>query len=182
MRTPARLRVLSALVLVTGLALAWFGLAGLPTLADSGFLDQRPDAEHASDELIREHTRAMLDEGRQTFRFDTFGSETFFGDAIQLHRAIEGSRFGGVGGGLSPKAALALGLKVDMDQVPNEVLEDVAAGRVNLDDPAVTLALLKLNAVVGVTGEFNGAASTMTAASRRWAMWSTTTTISCILA
>jgi hypothetical protein len=154
MLDTTRLRVFSALLVMIGLALGALGLVGWPASAESGFLDERPDAGHANDELIRQHTRQLLDDGRQTFRFDTFGSETFFGDALQLHRAIEGARFGGVGAGLGPRAALALGLKVDMDQVPNDVLRDVAAGRVNLDDPAVTLALLRRNAVVGVTGSF----------------------------
>src|ERR671936_212037 len=53
----------------------------------------------------------MLEEGKQTFRYDTFGSEAFWGDQLKLHQAIEGSRAGGVGPGISPKQALALGLK-----------------------------------------------------------------------
>ena len=48
----------------------------------------------------------MIEEGMNTFRFDTFGDEAFWGDALQLHRAIAGSQFGGVGPGLSPRAAL----------------------------------------------------------------------------
>ena len=62
---------------------------------------------------------------------------------------------GGVGPGVSPKAALAAGLKVDVDALPRQVLRDLARGKVNLDDPAVTLELLKLDAVVGVTGFFD---------------------------
>jgi hypothetical protein len=60
----------------------------------------------------------MLDEGRRTFRYDTFGDETFWGDALQLHKAIEGEKHGGVGAGVSPKTALAVGLKVDVDALP----------------------------------------------------------------
>jgi hypothetical protein len=67
------------------------------------------------DKFIVKNSARMLEEGRETFRFDTFGDEAFWGDALQLHKAIEGSRFGGVGGGLSPAQALALGLKVDVD-------------------------------------------------------------------
>src|SRR5262250_1119567 len=96
----------------------------------------------------------MLAEGKQTFRFDTFGSEDFWGGSLKLHRAIEGERFGGVGPGVSPKKALALGLKVDAAAVPKEMADAIKAGKANLDDPAVTLALLKANAVVGVTGFF----------------------------
>src|SRR6185295_7100090 len=96
----------------------------------------------------------MLDEGKQTFRFDTFGDEAFWSDALQLHRAIEGANFGGVGPGVSPKTALAVGLKVDSDALPQSLVSQLKHGRVNLDDPATTLALLKLNAVVGVKGTF----------------------------
>jgi hypothetical protein len=62
---------------------------------------------------------------------------------------------GGVGPGLSPKAALAAGLKVDVDALPAALVARLEPGKVNLDDPAVTLALLELNAVVGVTGHLN---------------------------
>jgi hypothetical protein len=94
--------------------------------------------------------------GRDTFRFDTFGDEAFWGDTLKLHEAIEGSRFGGVGAGVSPKTALAVGLKVDVRALPGSLIAQLRRGAVNLDDPAVTLALLKLNAVVGLTGFFNG--------------------------
>lgn len=93
-------------------------------------------------------------EGRQIFRFDTFGDEAFWGDTIKLHEAIEGASLGGVGPGVSPKTALAVGLKVDIGALPQALIESLKAGQVNLDDPATTLALLKLNAVIGVTGFF----------------------------
>lgn len=107
------------------------------------------------DQTIDQNAERMLEQGRQTFRFDTFGDEAFWGDTIQLHRAIEGQKFGGVGPGVSPKTALAVGLKVDVNALPNELQEQIKAGAVNLDDPATTLALMKLNAVVGITGFFN---------------------------
>jgi hypothetical protein len=93
--------------------------------------------------------------GRNTFRFDTFGDEAFWGDALKLHQAIAGSANGGVGPGVSPKTALSVGLKVDADAIPAALAAQIKAGQVNLDDPATTLALLQLNAVVGVTGFFN---------------------------
>ncbi len=96
-----------------------------------------------------------IDQGRQTFRYDTFGDEAFWGDTLELHRAIEGSRLGGVGPGVSPRAALGVGLKVDVDALPSTVVDALRAGTVNLDDPAVTLQLLALNAVVGVKGFMN---------------------------
>jgi len=97
----------------------------------------------------------MLEDGRQIFRYDTFGSEAFWGDALQLHKAIAGAKNGGVGGGVSPKTALSVGLKVDADALPDALKQQIKDGKVDLDDPATTLALLKLKSVVGVTGIFD---------------------------
>jgi len=107
------------------------------------------------DRVIEDNSDTMLVDGRQTFRYDTFGDETFWGDQLRLHEAIEGAQNGGVGPGLSPRAALTEGLKVDVDAIPENVVNQIRQGRVNLDDPNVTLALLKFNAVVGVKGNFN---------------------------
>src|SRR4051812_31348834 len=107
------------------------------------------------DRAILANSQNSLADGRETFRFDTFGDEDFWGGTLQLHKAIEGARFGGVGAGVSPQTALALGLKVDVDALPSSLQEQLKHGRVDLKDPGVTLALLKLNAVVGVTGLFN---------------------------
>jgi hypothetical protein len=107
------------------------------------------------DRLIDNNAATMLDQGRKTFRFDTFGDEKFWGDTLMLHKAIEGQKLGGVGPGVSPKTALALGLKVDVDALPEKLIQQLKKGQVNLDDPAVTVALLKLNAVVGLTAFFN---------------------------
>jgi hypothetical protein len=107
------------------------------------------------DRQINDHAQRTVDQGRQIFRFDTFGSEAFFGDALQLHKAIAGAKNGGVGPGVSPKTALAVGLKVDVDALPKNLQAQIRAGKVNLDDPATTLALLQLNAVVGLTGKFD---------------------------
>jgi hypothetical protein len=98
----------------------------------------------------------LLDDGRYTFRFDTFGDEAFWGGTLGLHKAIEGAGLGGVGPGVSPNTALDLGLKVDVDALPPSLVNRLRRGRVNLDDPAVTLALLRLDAVVGVKGFFQG--------------------------
>src|SRR5579871_862232 len=121
-----------------------------------------PAPKNADAENAR-HAQAMLDEGKKTFRFDTFGSEAFWGDALQLHKAIAGEKNGGVGPGVSPKTALSVGLKVDADALPAALKKQLAAGKVNLDDPATTIALLKLNAVVGVTAfaEPNGSVKSM---------------------
>jgi hypothetical protein len=104
---------------------------------------------------IAGNARQMIEEGQKTFRFDTFGDEVFWGDQLQLHQAIAGAKNGGVGPGVSPKTALSVGLKVDMDALPTDLVEQVKANKVDLDDPATTLALLKLNAVVGLTGFFD---------------------------
>jgi hypothetical protein len=97
----------------------------------------------------------LFEQGKEVFRFDTFGDQAFWGGALQLHRAIEGEGLGGVGPGVSPRTALAVGLKVDSQALPSSLKQALRHGRVDLDDPATTLALLKLNAVVGLKGFFN---------------------------
>ena len=111
--------------------------------------------QHDFDDQIQSNAKRMLEEGKRTFRFDTFGSEDFWGSKLRLHEAIAGQKLGGVGNGVSPKTALSLGLKVDAAALPAELVAQIKAGKVDLDDPATTVALLKLNAVVGVTGLFN---------------------------
>src|SRR5262249_17435116 len=122
-----------------------------------------PAQSHARHEKLRNfdaqiaaNANEFLDDGRSTFRFDTFGDEAFWGGALQLHQAIKGSSLGGVGPGISPTAALTLGLKVDVDALPQPLINKLKQGKVNLDDPATTVALLKLNAVVGLQGFFQG--------------------------
>jgi hypothetical protein len=115
-----------------------------------------PQSGELSDVRLVENIARMIDEGKRTFRFDTFGDEAFWGDTLRLHEAIEGERLGGVGPGISPRDALRLGLKVDVDRLPASLVSQLRSRQVNLDDPAVTLALLRLQAVVGVTGFFNG--------------------------
>jgi hypothetical protein len=112
-------------------------------------------APSANDQTISNYAQQMLIQGKEIFRYDTFGDEAFWGDALHLHQAIAGEKQGGVGTGVSPKTALAVGLKVDVDALPASLVDQLKAGKVNLDDPATTLALLKLNSVVGVTGHFN---------------------------
>jgi hypothetical protein len=121
--------------------------------AASAAQSPRPNAPF--DTSITQHAQRMIDEGRRTFRYDTFGDEAFWGDQLQLHRAIVGQKLGGVGPGLSPKMALSLGLKVDSDAVPADLAAQIKAGKVDMNDPASTVALLKANAVVGVTAFLN---------------------------
>ena len=131
------------LCLVVGLAL---------TVLVQGGRSQSTSRDPTADNAVN-----LVTMGRQSFRFDTFGDQAFWGDALKLHQAIEGSGLGGVGPGVSPKLALTVGLKVDSDALPRNLFEQLQHGKVDLNDPAVTVALLKLNAVVGVTGVFDSA-------------------------
>src|SRR5690349_16689071 len=83
-------------------------------------------------------------DGKQIFRFDTFGDEQLWTNTLQLQNVLPG---------VSPRVALSVGLKVDADALPPGIIRAIKAGQVNLDDPAVTLELLKLNAVIGVIGK-----------------------------
>jgi hypothetical protein len=109
------------------------------------------------DKIIEQNSRVLFDQGRSTFRYDTFGDEAYWGDTLHLHDAIKGENLGGVGSGVSPQLALEVGLKVDVDALPDDVLEALKAGEVNLEDPATTVALLQLDSVVGVQGFFDDA-------------------------
>src|SRR5262249_28393075 len=134
-----------AFIVVTCMAAVW--TAAFVSAQDTqGSRDDRP----TSDDTIHANALDMFKRGRQTFRFDTFGDEHFWGDTLKLHQAIEGSRFGGVGPGVSPATALAVGLKVDAEALPDSLVDAIPNGRIDLNDPANTLALLNLNAVVGV--------------------------------
>jgi mono/diheme cytochrome c family protein len=88
---------------------------------------------------ITEPTDQELAEGQQIFRFDTFGDETFWTDTLRIHEVIQSA--------VSPLTALGVGLKVDADVLPPGTLETA-----DLNHPATTIALLKLNAVVGLQG------------------------------
>lgn len=109
------------------------------------------DAWNAS---IQKNASDMLDKGKAVFRFETFGNESFWTDKLQLHKAIADKGAGGIGEGLTPKAALDAGLKVDLDILPNVLREQIKEGKF-LDDVDATLALLKVNAVVGVVANFD---------------------------
>lgn len=131
----------------------FFVLAGLLILFGVGFAAAK--GFNPFDRLTEKNSQSLITEGKRTFRFDTFGDEAFWGDTLMLHQAIEGEKFGGVGPGVSPATALSVGLKVDVDALTKAQIRDLKANKINLNDPAVTLALLKENAVVGLTGFFN---------------------------
>ena len=88
--------------------------------------------------------QALLDQGKEIFRFDTFGDETFWTDTLKLHEVIRSA--------VDPTTALSVGLKVDAEALPASVVAGIRSGAISLKDPATTVALLKLNAVVGVKG------------------------------
>src|SRR5215467_16358569 len=83
-------------------------------------------------------------DGKSIFRFDTFGDEQLWTDTLQMQHALAS---------VTPRTALSVGLKIDSDALPPELIDAIKAGQVNLDDPAVTIQLLKLNAVIGVIGK-----------------------------
>ena len=148
-----RSKVSSAFMLLVGV------LAFVMTFAARAPAGTAPEAASRPaspfDGAIARNAHEMMEEGRQIFRFNTFGSEAFWGDALQLHKAIAGEKNGGVGAGVSPKTALSVGLKVDADALPGSLKQQLKDGKVDLEDSATTLALLKLNSVVGVTGFFD---------------------------
>jgi hypothetical protein len=96
-----------------------------------------PPVEPPSDEFLKE--------GREIFRHDTFGDETFWTDVLKMNEVIETA--------VDPLTAAGVGLKIDAAALPDEVVEGVLGGSIPLDDPQTTLALLSLDAVVGVKGE-----------------------------
>lgn len=108
------------------------------------------------DQAIVQNAVQSIEKGREIFRFDTFGDEAFWGDTLNLDATIAGAANGGIGPGLTPAQALGLGLKVDIDAIPQPLQNKLRRGEVNLNDPATTLALLQINSVVGVTGFFSG--------------------------
>ena len=138
-------------------------IAGGLMLAAAGLGVTTPREVSPYDARIRAHAASIFERGQRIFRFDTFGDEAFWGDTLRLHEAVEGARFGGTGEGLSPASALALGLKVDVAALSPATLAALRNRRVNLNDPAVTIALLDADAVVGLsahrTGSNGGVAS-----------------------
>src|SRR4029453_6907422 len=103
---------LARLLLLLGAAGALYVLSG------SSSATEQPAA--AGGQAVQAQASQLAEQGRQIFRFDTFGDEKFWGDSLKLHRAVAGAANGGVGPGLSPRAALGVGLKVDVDALPPE--------------------------------------------------------------
>src|SRR5215471_3444752 len=125
------MKTISAILTTIGVA----GLCGalVASAADKTRAHTDFDADNAH------YAQALLQEGKKIFRYDTFGSEAFWGDTLKLHKAIAGEKNGGIGPGVSPKTALSVGLKVDVDSLPQSLKQQLARGKVNLDDPATTI-------------------------------------------
>lgn len=121
---------MKTIVRATGLLIVTLGAACNQTMGPNG-VSRTLDPE-------------LVAQGKEIFRFDTFGDEVYWTDTLQMQQVIST--------GVSPKTALSVGLKVDSDALPESVKAAIAAGQVDLDAPATTVTLLKLNAVVGVKG------------------------------
>src|SRR5919112_6709761 len=123
-RSPSRRRRLATLGVVTALGAAvgvvYQATAVSPPSARAGMADRH----------VEKHAVNLVRQGRQIFRDDTFGDQAFWGGTLRLHRAIAGKANGGVGPGVSPKTALAVGLKVDVARLPRSVRDAIAAGKV----------------------------------------------------
>jgi hypothetical protein len=124
---PASLVILSTMTVLTAIFRFLGSERGQP-IAKKGEAHQ-PGPEQDSLQMIKE--------GRQTFRYDTFGDEEFWGDALKPDHAIIGANLGGAGSGVSPKTALAAGLKVDIDAIPLDLVQKLKQKQVDLDDPAI---------------------------------------------
>jgi hypothetical protein len=116
-----------------------FGVAIAAAMAACGGSDDTQPVVH-----LETLDPALVAAGKPIFRSNTFGDESYWTDTLHMNAVVQG--------GVSPKTALAVGLKVDVDALPQSVRDAIVAGQVNLDDPATTVTLLKLGAVVGLQG------------------------------
>jgi hypothetical protein len=137
------MRLIGTALISFALALA-FVVSGLgpAAIAQQGAAVSSEDGERGRrDDDERNHR-----DGQAIFRYDTFGDEQFWTDVLRMHEVIAT---------VPPTTALAVGLKVDVEALPRSIIAALRAGQVDLTNPAVTIELLRLNAVVGVRGEVN---------------------------
>jgi hypothetical protein len=142
-------------VMASSFALVLFSLALVEcnTKAKTRKTPDEPGNPDAWNSSINDNAKDMMEKGKAVFRFETFGDEVFWTDKLQLHKALVSEKHGGTGNGLTPKDALAAGIKVDLRMLPEFLKQKIKEGKF-LDDPLVTLELLRLNAVVGVIAKF----------------------------
>ena len=122
MKTTSRLRSFAILSCALCGALAAYGFQ---SDARDASANRALGRRAPFDPIIEQNAARMMEEGRRTFRYDTFGDEAFWGGLLRLHEAIAGEHFGGVGPGVSPRTALLVGLKVDSDALPKSVLRAI---------------------------------------------------------
>jgi mono/diheme cytochrome c family protein len=116
-------------------------LAGCSVSSSRGQLERLPTGPGPAGD---DRSPQTLAEGQKTFRYETFGDEQFWTDTARMHEVIQKA--------VSPKMALSVGLKVDAEAIPPDVAQAIKSGQVDLESPATTVTLLKLNAVVGLKG------------------------------
>ena len=116
------------------------GLGYATTALRAGRPDDDRDGRHP------EFERGQPRDGRAIFRFDTFGDEQFWTGVLRMPEPLST---------VDPATALAVGLKVDVEALPPTIISALRAGQVDLTDPAITIELLRLNAIVGVKGHVN---------------------------
>lgn len=116
----------------------WFCLLGIFVMACSDTVQPSPDLPEPTLDPT------LVAEGKEIFRFDTFGDDAFWTDTLRIHDVITAD--------VTPALALSLGVQVDIDAIPASVQAAIAAGQVDLQSPATTVALLKMGAVVGLMG------------------------------
>lgn len=146
---------LNASTMFTGMGVACLLIAyssrGCANVADG----PRDNGSERLNPVAMTHATQMLQDGQSTFRFDTFGDQAFWGDALRLQEAIAGESNGGVGPGLTPAKALELGLKVDLDALDGAIVQAIQNGTLNLESPTTSLDLLRADAIIGITGFFD---------------------------
>ncbi len=113
-------------------------------LCMAGMLATACGSSHDDQAAAPQPDPAVIAQGKQVFRHDTFGDETQWSDALRLHEVIAAA--------VDPVTALSVGLKVDAEALPPAVVAGIQDGSISLTSPATTVALLRLDAVVGVKG------------------------------
>ena len=121
------------------------GIAGVVSAFAIGAVVASCDESKSTAPPVEQLDSSSVAAGRDIFRWDTFGDEKYWTDTLRMHEVIQAA--------VSPATALSVGIRVDVDSLPAAVRTALAAGQVDLNSPATTVTLLKLNAVVGLKGQ-----------------------------
>jgi mono/diheme cytochrome c family protein/cytochrome c5 len=135
------MRFMGAASTLFALVLA-FVISGFGQTSDAQQRADRPD--DLADRQRHEDDGRTRREGQAIFRFDSFGDEQLWTGVLRMQEPLAT---------VDPATALAVGLKVDVEALPQAIVSALRAGQVDLTDPAVTASLLQLKAVVGVEGK-----------------------------